>query len=580
MNLPKSNYKIIATVLVLLIAIMGVAGNAFALMLEKSLEEVSTGADSIIVGKVLQKQSHWNRDKTQIYTRVVISTEERLKGSAHSGNVTLVIPGGKIGDTTLQVTDTPDFTVGENVTVFIRSLTDTQAAAVGVEKTGDTTPLYRIHGGTQGKYLILNDKVGRLPLMQFKERISNALTGRIQEYPENEKLLNTESALSAPMIYGITPSSASAGTNTMITISGTNLGASAGTPFFFYKYSDYYGCPFCVFSWTDSDAVVNVPIFNASGGYPASAGSGPFYLKNLSGDQSNSLPFAITFSYGGVKWTNPSATADFQVNANGDPFFLKAIQDAANTWNAVPNKNFSLIYSGPTTAATANINQINEIIWADLQDSSIIGQTSILSTGDAVEECDITFNTKFKWSTSVPTPSGFMDVQTVALHELGHWLNLRDLYGKVSGFPTDIDKVMYGFSRTGTQKRSLTLYDSLGIRYIYPSTNPCAASLSLSDSAYHLFIPILDTSPNLWVDFQCDLADSSKIMFKLTNSGETTNPEGFNACQPASLSSMDADYILHIPAMIFNGDSYRVDLTYVPTTDGLIWFMLTSAWAN
>ena len=70
-----------------------------------------------------------------------------------------------------------------------------------------------------------------------------------------------------------------------------------------------------------------------------------------------------------------------------------------------------------------------------------------------------------------------MDVHTVALHEMGHWLNLRDLYGNVSGYPTDIDKIMYGYGGYGTQKRNLTLYDSLGMRYIYPvqipAQHPC-----------------------------------------------------------------------------------------------------------
>ena len=73
---------------------MGVAENAAALMLEMSLEELASGADSIIVGQVLHRKSHWNRDKTEIFTRVVISTEERLKGSANSGNIAIAVPGG------------------------------------------------------------------------------------------------------------------------------------------------------------------------------------------------------------------------------------------------------------------------------------------------------------------------------------------------------------------------------------------------------------------------------------------------------------------------------------------------------
>ena len=181
-------------------------------------------------------------------------------------------------------------------------------------------------------------------------------------------MLDSESVSAFQTISSITPSSASAGTNTLITISGSNLGASPGTPFFYYKNNGYYGCTSCVSSWSDSDVVVNVPIFRASNGYSASAGSGPVYLTNPAGEKSNSFPFTVTFSYGGIKWTGASPVVEFKVNPNGDSAILKAVQDAANTWNAVPNKSFSFNYAGTTSAVNSATNQINEIIWADLQD--------------------------------------------------------------------------------------------------------------------------------------------------------------------------------------------------------------------
>ncbi len=577
MSSPKTHNNMIAIVLVLFITIMGVAENAAALMLEMSVEELSSGADSIIVGRVLHRKSHWNRDKTEIYTRVVISTEERLKGSAHSGNIAIVIPGGQIGDTTVEVTDVPDFSVGEKVVIFVRPLTDQQVAEDGLVNTGDNTPWFRIHGGFQGKFSVHDDKVGKVPLMKFKERISKALTGEIPGNPESQNLLNSESISSVQTISGIFPSSASAGTNTLITISGSNLGASPGTPYFYYKSNVYYGCPSCVSSWSDSDVVVNVPVFKASDGYSASAGSGPVYLTTPAGDKSNSFPFSVTFSYGGSKWTGASPIVEFNVNPNGNTAFLRAVQDAADTWNAVPNKNFSFKFAGTTTAVNSATNQTNEIIWADLHDGSIIGQTSIRSSNGVISECDITFNTKFPWSTDASTPGKSMDVHTVALHEMGHWLNLRDLYGNVSGYPTDIDKVMYGYGSTGKQKRNLTIYDSMGMRYIYPGANPCAASLSLTGSTYHLFVPIINTNPNLWGDFLYDPAVST-TQVRLTNFGETTNPDGCEISQSSTLTLVDSNYILHIPEVIFDGISYRIDMTYVPTTDGLIWFMLSGVW--
>jgi len=55
-----------------------------------------------------------------------------------------------------------------------------------------------------------------------------------------------------------------------------------------------------------------------------------------------------------------------------------------------------------------------------------------------------------------------MDVQTICVHEMGHWLILRDLYGSA-----DKQKCMYGFGDVGWLKRTPTTEDVDGIRYIY-----------------------------------------------------------------------------------------------------------------
>jgi hypothetical protein len=574
MNCPKIMNNLIAMVLVSCITLVGIAENAAALMLKMSLEELSSGADSIIVGQVLLRKSHWNRDKSDIYTKIVISMEERLKGNVRSDKIVISVPGGKIGDTTVEVTDVADFSVGEKVVIFIHPLTDKQVAEDGIDITGDDAPWFRIHGGFQGKFTVQDGKVGNSPLMKFKERIAKALTGEIPAFPESENMRNPESISSRQTISGITPSSASAGTNTLITIKGNNLGTSPGTPFFYYKNNEYYGCTTCVSSWSDFDVVATVPVFKAGNGYSASAGSGPVYLTTPDGDTSNSFPFTVNFSYGGSKWAGTSPVVEFKVNPNGDDAILKAVQDAADTWNAVPNKRFSLKYTGTTITEKTATNKINEIVWADLQ-YGVIGQTSYRSSGGVLNECDITFNTKFKWSTDASTPNNAMDVHTVALHEMGHWLNLRDLYGNVSGYPGDIDKIMYGFGGYGIQKRKLTLHDSLGMRYIYPGENPCAAYLSPTDLAYHLFVPIVNTNPDLWLDLQHDPNSTTKMMFRLINSGGASIPSDYSTCRPSTLSLIGSDYLLHIPELIFEGLSYRVDLTYVPTQDGQIWFMLS-----
>jgi hypothetical protein len=63
-----------------------------------------------------------------------------------------------------------------------------------------------------------------------------------------------------------------------------------------------------------------------------------------------------------------------------------------------------------------------------------------------------------------------MDVQTVALHELGHWVGLADLYSA-----GDAAKVMYGYVSTGFTKRALTADDIAGIQSIYGASAPPSA---------------------------------------------------------------------------------------------------------
>ena len=107
-----------------------------------------------------------------------------------------------------------------------------------------------------------------------------------------------------------------------------------------------------------------------------------------------------------------------------------------------------------------------------------------------------------------------------------------------------------------------------------------SASLSLDTSAYRLHVPIIDTSPHLWVDLQYDPAFGTGLMFRLTDFGVLTNLNDFRSCNQSTLSLVDGNYVLHIPVLILNGVSYRVDLTYVPTQDGSIWFMPSGVWLN
>lgn len=82
-----------------------------------------------------------------------------------------------------------------------------------------------------------------------------------------------------------------------------------------------------------------------------------------------------------------------------------------------------------------------------------------------LDESNIFVNgVNYLWSTT--SQSGRMDVQNNITHELGHALNLKDLYGD-----TDGEKTMYGYSSAGEIKqRTIETEDIAGTVYLYPQS--------------------------------------------------------------------------------------------------------------
>jgi hypothetical protein len=263
-------------------------------------------------------------------------------------------------------------------------------------------------------------------------------------------------------ISSISPEQASAGTNSAITITGTGFGATqgAGKVEFFYR-SGEPRITGTISSWSDTQIVCTVPV-GIINSYSASAGSGPLTVVNGSGQTSNEFNFKVTFSYGLKKWSGHSLSYRINENLGSIEGEGQAIQNAATTWNSAGG-NFQYNFAGTHTNINPTSNSFNDIAWGPLSDNTTIGEASIWSSGTTIVECDITFNSNLSWNAG----SNSHDIQTIALHELGHWLNLRDIYGNINDGVYDTGKVMYGFSSLGDVKRSLSNYDADGLVWIY-----------------------------------------------------------------------------------------------------------------
>ena len=286
--------------------------------------------------------------------------------------------------------------------------------------------------------------------------------------------LYVSTAPAPPSITSVYPSSASAGTNSMVTIYGNSFGAAQGQVFFLAKRENLSVLSAQIVSWSDTQIKCYVPtgIVNS---YPYSAGSFNDAIVVYNGQPSNNYPFNVTFGYAGEKWSGNIVYYYVNENTSDCTGEGAAVQRAANTWSS--NANFNLSYAGPTSATDYAYNGKNEILWKDLGTGTTLAET-LIGWNDAsgnILERDIVFNDYCSWSTSSSPSSGQFDVETIALHEFGHWLTLLDLYGD-----NDSSKVMYGINN-GAVKRSLTLGDIAGIQYIYgapPTTNSYTVTTS------------------------------------------------------------------------------------------------------
>lgn len=176
-----------------------------------------------------------------------------------------------------------------------------------------------------------------------------------------------------------------------------------------------------------------------------------------------------TFAYKtGKKWkTN---VVNIYINpSGGSSGSYDAIKNAAQTWTDVSTSSFTF-YTAETSydgSFWGKLDGMNFINFGSVNSKSAIAQTkswySIISGFRYVSEKDIKFNTQyFQFSTDGSTDK--YDVQNVATHELGHVLELLDLYGR-----SDTEKTMYGRGIPGeTKKRDLHQDDIDGITYLYP----------------------------------------------------------------------------------------------------------------
>ena len=142
--------------------------SAFGQQIKKEIEILSKNAEVIVTGKVKQKKSIWNENKTRIFTSVILDVDDQLKGQDNNSSIEIVYPGGEIDGIGELYTHMPSLENEEEVLLFLKK---------------NKNETYKIFNGENGKITITNDpKTGekvtplKIKLETLKTQIKTYLT--------------------------------------------------------------------------------------------------------------------------------------------------------------------------------------------------------------------------------------------------------------------------------------------------------------------------------------------------------------------------------------------------------------------
>ena len=76
---------------------------------------------AIILGKAVKQESRWDADHRWILTYTTFKIEKSYKGLDGQQEITIVTPGGQVGDVHQETVGIPEFTEGQDHVLFIRN---------------------------------------------------------------------------------------------------------------------------------------------------------------------------------------------------------------------------------------------------------------------------------------------------------------------------------------------------------------------------------------------------------------------------------------------------------------------------
>ncbi len=434
--------------------------SAQCMMIPVSLQERCTEATTIVEGKILSKTSYWNTEHNNIFTSHIVAVYKSFKGEDSLKEIEIITEGGIVDSMMQVVSSSLPLIVGDYGVFLLKpckvplpeSLVPAKSRFVTVAAAQG---FIRFNPGDETASDVFNDYIN---ISENVYHVIESTTGNaLKVITKPDATKRTRDAVT---ISGFTPSTLSAGTNSILTITGSGFGASRGdnsVAFMDANYKSAYSTAYSTeyISWSDTEIKLYVADF---------AGTGPIRVIISGVPVVSSSDLKVTYARSNVNLTTGSFQVNFigkdnsgykwiynnQFNADAKPAFERAL----STWRCGTLVNWQLDKDNTTPISTKAWDNVNVVTFdsSDTLATGVLGQCSSMNKncGDTwyVSELDIIFSAKANWNftTAVPGANKY-DFETVALHELGH--------GQQLGHVRDTTDIMHQSVNKGTAKREL-----------------------------------------------------------------------------------------------------------------------------